>query len=341
MSPRNLTPSNYHAWRFDIDKPNSGPISSSLLKKFAELGPHAFRRVLKAPEKITDALRFGSILDEMVLTPQEPPSWMVWDNSDLSLSKAQDVLSGAVEVVSKAHCPGLAANGAMSTKKARAWKAEQLEAGREIISEDAAIALDQAKLKGERILLVRPEDKSRAEKLTERVRNHEVAAEVIRGARVQNIETSEADGIPLKGMMDIVPHAIDFDDGLADLKSFGLNLFHDDEIAKQVYKMRYHWQAALYLELWNRNHPNDQRREFYHIWASSVSHEVRVTRLPQQTLDCGRSEMSFWLARLVAECKSGPGFWSPFRRAVVELPPFTPGTWTEESRMEFQQEREQ
>ena len=55
---KGITPAEYHAWEFDIEQPEKGPISNSLLKRFAK-SPYAFKHG-NAPRPST-ALNWGSL----------------------------------------------------------------------------------------------------------------------------------------------------------------------------------------------------------------------------------------------------------------------------------------
>lgn len=217
------------------------------------------------------------------------------------------------EFVAKEDCPDLSADGGFRSKAAREWRDEVTESG---------------------VTLIGAEAREKAEQAVERARNTPIVADVLAGAAAQVMVRGDAAGIPTKSLLDLVPEHLDFDDCLADVKTTSANVINDDEIAAQVGRWRYHWQAAFYLHQWNRAHPDDKRRRFVFVWiSSSPPYECRVDELSDMMLDEGRSKVAFWMGQLVARCKSG--FWgSPLRNRVGVIEPHNPTIWAEEARME-------
>ena len=106
-----IAPSRYHAWAFRPGK-TSGPISCSVLKRYANLGPLAFRW---APERSgTRAMSWGSLVDCLLFTPELFPR----------------------EFVCKEQNPFLSEDGGVRSKEAKQWAAERREEGAVFIKEE-------------------------------------------------------------------------------------------------------------------------------------------------------------------------------------------------------------
>ena len=202
------------------------------------------------------------------------------------------------QFISKDDCPHLSADGGFRSKAAKEWKAEQEASGKTMLDPDL---LDQAQL------------------AVERIRNTPIAAEVLEGGRYQVALISDVQDVPIKALLDIVPHHPDHDYALADLKTTAINLYDDDGIARQVGKMRWHWQAAFYLDLWNKLNPTDRRTRWELVIQSSAPpYEVRVVELEDEWLSAGRAAVQFYLPRLLRDLKTD-SFLSPFRSRVTPL----------------------
>lgn len=114
-----ISPSDYHAWEFERSK---GPISTSVLKKYVELGPERF---ISTPKfKPTPAMTWGSLVDLLLFTPEE------FDK----------------EFVLITDCKHRSKNGAILSKAAKEWRDGVLAEGRRIIKpDDLGSALEAVK----------------------------------------------------------------------------------------------------------------------------------------------------------------------------------------------------
>lgn len=106
-----ITPAEYHAWEFDIGQPEKGPVSNSLLKRFAK-SPVAFKKG-NAPRP-SASLTWGSLVDCLAFTPDQ----------------------FAHEFRFKSDNPFKSKNGAILSKDAKQWQADRQEAGVRFISEE-------------------------------------------------------------------------------------------------------------------------------------------------------------------------------------------------------------
>lgn len=97
----NITPSQYHAWKLDKAKLAEGPISSSVLRKFAVNPYHWLRTEDSGP---TEAMDLGTLYDAALTCPDEL--------GELVVEKRFDNFR---------------------TKEAREWRDEQVEAGKIIV----------------------------------------------------------------------------------------------------------------------------------------------------------------------------------------------------------------
>ena len=103
-----ISPAKYHAWQFDIQE---GPISCSLLKRYAADGPAKFR--LGREFKATSAMAWGSLVDCMLFTPGE-------------LGREFDLHENN---------PHLSADGAVRSKDAKTWRDAVLTLGKTIVKQ--------------------------------------------------------------------------------------------------------------------------------------------------------------------------------------------------------------
>ena len=142
------------------------------------------------------------------------------------------------------------------------------------------------------------------------------------------------DGIPTKGLIDVLPQHLDHDDCIADLKTPSVNLYRDGDLALQVAQYGYHIQAALYLFLWSKL-TKDTRRRWKIIWQSSAPpYEVRVTELEDTWLDAGRRVIMDCLPMMVRHFKK-KHFPSPFSKVETVLPMHSASLYALEDQVEL------
>ena len=149
------------------------------------------------------------------------------------------------------------------TKDAQAWKAMQ-EAEKKIIV--TAEDLEEAR--------------SAVKMLTETCK---ASADIFAKSKSQVIVAGNVLGAKVKGLIDLAPEGEDF---LADLKT--VSTFSLEGFAKATANFGYHVQAGIYLNLWNSQHPNDQRTRWKFIWQDSAApYEACVTELAPQDIEAG------------------------------------------------------
>jgi len=91
--------------------------------------------------------------------------------------------------------------------------------------------------------------------------------------------------VSIKGMIDIVPEE---GNALYDLKTTA-NLESLDELQRTILNRGYHWQAALYLDLWNAA-TGETRDEFVFIFVETKPpYETAFVKLSGNFIDLGRS----------------------------------------------------
>ena len=284
-----IRPADYHAWEFDIEQPEKGPISNSLLKRFAK-SPTEFKEG-NAPRP-SIALNWGSLVDCLLFTPEQ--------------------IGG--EFRFKSENPHLSKNGAILSKDAKEWQAENSAGGVRWITE---------------------EELSRAEDAVENLGSEPASGEILEGALFQAALVHTPDhGIPVKALLDAVPFHPDHADSLVDLKTTSANIYNDSDLARQIAKWKYHVQAALYLHIYNKI-ADDYRNRWQIIWQRSVRpFEIRVTELDEDYLSRGRKFIRCYLPRFVRALQSNR-FQSPFRYKSNYLAMHPSAFYAEEEEMDL------
>ena len=105
--------------------------------------------------------------------------------------------------------------------------------------------------------------------------------------------------IPCKALIDMVPRA----HRLVDLKTS--RSAHTKSWVKTVYQLKYHWQGALYLDMFNSACPDDVRVEFLHIVSENsfpweTGRKMMVDAEPSGFIGLGRY---YYEAALALYCK--------------------------------------
>ena len=98
-----------------------------------------------------------------------------------------------------------------------------------------------------------------------------------------------------KALIDIVPSpSSKYGNGLCDLKR--TSGFLPDKFRRIVLQMKYHWQAAVYLDLWNNwciltGHPEHQRNKWYFLLVQDdYPYGVGVAELDEELIKEGREQ---------------------------------------------------
>jgi hypothetical protein len=217
----------------------------------------------------------------------------------------------ADEFIEKERNPFLSQDGGARSAKARDWIKEQ---------DRVVVPLDTIK---------------EATRAVGKLQNTPASAEILEGAATQvALVHTGAAGIPVKVLPDIIPAHDDHDDCLADLKTTSVNVHDDDALARQVGTLKYHWQAALYLYVFNKLHPGNKRHRWKIIWqSSSPPYEVRVTELDELWIEQGQNQVQAYISRMISDMKSG-AWLSPFRKGETILNMHNPTQYAEERRLE-------
>ena len=167
------------------------------------------------------------------------------------------------------------------TDVAKEWKAEALESGKNIITDDLL-----------------SEAKKAVSVLTEK---HKFSASIIEKSQKQVVllnkikHPSVDKSVNVKALLDLAPEGADY---LVDLKT--TNDFTPSGFEKAIANFGYHVQAAHYLNSWNALNPNDQRSRFLIVWQDSKApYEVAVTELPQVDISDGNDLFNFLLGKIL------------------------------------------
>jgi hypothetical protein len=149
------------------------------------------------------------------------------------------------------------------TKEAREWKADQIGLGKIITSKEeiekvkdiAAVVLDDYHLKFQ-------------------------APYKTEIAVLGKIGETE-----IKGLIDLVPDGLDC---LVDLKTTS-GIDGVDAIQRTIVSRGYHWQAALYLDLWNAASGEKRTRFVFCFVETESPHETAWVELSENLLEIGRA----------------------------------------------------
>lgn len=149
------------------------------------------------------------------------------------------------------------------TKEAREWKAAQSESGKIITSQDE---IDKAL--------------SIAETVTDDYLAKFGAKYKTEVAVFGKIGVTE-----IKGLIDIVPDGLDC---LLDLKTTG-DVGSLESIQRTIVNRGHHWQAALYLDLWNAASGESRTRFVFCFVETEYPHETAWVELSENLIDIGRA----------------------------------------------------
>jgi hypothetical protein len=123
----------------------------------------------------------------------------------------------------------------------------------------------------------------------------------------------------IKGMIDILPK---FGDNLVDLKVTA-SIGEENDMQRLIWNMGYHWQAALYLDLYNGLSGKPARNTFEFLFVEdSYPHEIAVIRLSESFIQKGREGYMNAVAKWQKTISSKK--FSPKHENIVEI---NPPTW--------------
>ena len=276
--------------------------SWELIKDRPETGPISNSQLKDFVNKGPLAWRYSE--------PKKTSSAMAWG----SLVDSLLFTPGNEDFVFKEKNPHLSADGRALSRAAKLWESDQILEAKTIVKEA---------------------DFDAAEIAIERLKQTPASAKILEGADYQvGLVFTPNHGIPTKGLVDVLPHELDSDDCIADLKTTAANLYSDNDLARQCAKWGYHVQAALYLYLYNKI-TSDYRNRWKIIWQnSSAPYEVRVTELPQEWIDKGKEYIYCHMPRFIRAIKHHR-FRSVFSDAGTYLPMHSSALYAEENQMEL------
>lgn len=207
-----------------------GAVSKSLLWEFNK---SPYKWLNSQPKPPTEAMRLGSLIHTLCLTPGEFPDAYAVSPYD-----------------------------SFRTNESKAWRQEQEDAGKSVINQGT---LDHAA--------------SIAECVTETEILHHLGER-----QYEAIVESDFHGIRVCGMIDIAP---DYGNTLVDLKPTN-SIESLDALTRLVYNRGYHWQAAMYLDLWNAA-TGEERDQFQLLFIEfDDPHETAIVTLSQEVIADGR-----------------------------------------------------
>ena len=149
------------------------------------------------------------------------------------------------------------------TKEAREWKAAQAEAGKVITTRedlDKALTIAETVMDEYHILFLA-----------------KYKTEVAVFGRIGETE--------VKGLIDMVPDGLDC---LIDLKTTG-EIGSLENLQRQIVNRGYHWQAALYLDLWNAATGEARTRFIFCFVETESPHETAWVEISENLLELGRT----------------------------------------------------
>lgn len=270
-------------------------VSQSTLKQFSEC-PQKWK--LAPKKEPTAAMKWGSLVDSM---------WLTGDLSRYAMQPSVYIKKGmrcpicrtVTDSKKCAKCKVDRVEEDVETEwnnnsaTCSEWVAEQQAIGKEVIPRDAWVKAQSAcdRLNGV------PEIKLKRSRCDTQV-----------------AVVSMMDGILVKGLIDMVPKK-EFRMGLGDLKTAGSA--DPKGWPRYVFDMKLHWQAALYLDLWNKE-SGENLEWFYHfVVEQEAPHEPCFMPLSQDFIALGRRDYQRAL-RLWGECEEKGEFPGYALGAVVE-----------------------
>lgn len=240
-------------------------VSNSMLSHMDP--PARLPAYLEAPRKTSPFMRMGTLIHSRILEPEKPLQGYAWKPDGLSLA----------------------------TKEGKAWKAEQVAKGLEILDRDDAETLAGC---------------------VNAVRSDPTCKSIFAKGRAELSVFSEMCGVFTKSRMDWLPDA---STAIVDVKKVGEGDASRDEFAKILVNRRYHVQAAFYLDNWNSLMGNtDWREHFVFVVVEDVApYLVNVFTIEPRTIELGRNTYRREL-EIYASCKAS-GNWPRYLPGIKKL----------------------
>lgn len=156
------------------------------------------------------------------------------------------------------------------------------------------------KAENESKVIVTQEQHQRALNAMKRLDSIPEIREVRESCDVQVAVVAEIEGVLCKGLIDLCPKD-GLRAGLGDLKT--APSANPSDWPRYVFNMRLHWQAATYLDLWNRATGEDLQEFFHFVSEQEDPHEPAMIALHQDFITLGRDQYRSAL-RKYAECQA-------------------------------------
>lgn len=272
-------------------------ISKSLLWDFAK---NPLRWLLSPEKEVTEAMKWGSLVDCLALTPER--------FKDSYKVQPESYSSKPEKYILTTDCP-VEWNGRQ--KDCRVWKTEKEAEGFTVLTPEQLAKASEEKpwnwnsttcQEWRDALPPEVECLSKfqlmeAEKAAKILCERPEFSEMMQGAKTQvgmrfdfgaGLHGIEGFTAPAKGLIDIVPDINgEWGSYLVDLKTTR-NLDDMDQIERTIYNFGYHAQAALYLDMWNAI-TGDEREGFMFVFQLSTDpYEVAVIELDEEAIIAGR-----------------------------------------------------
>jgi hypothetical protein len=257
------------------------PVSKSLLWAFNK---SPFKWINGVTTNVTDKMKFGSLVHALCFTPNLIDSTYIIIPEDAPKDIRND------KRVMNAKNPSQASLDAIGY-----WNNfDVLHGNKEIVDAD---------------------DMARAEELREII----LESPYVFGLGACDYEVAAFGKIGdtlIKGMIDILPK---FGDNLVDLKVTA-SIGEENDMQRLIWNMGYHWQAALYLDLYNGLSGKPARNTFEFLFVEdSYPHEIAVIRLSESFIQKGREGYMNAVAKWQKTISSKK--FSPKHENIVEINP--------------------
>lgn len=255
-------------------------VSQSLLKDFA---PCPRKWKLAPPKKVTDAMRYGSLVDALWLSG-DVSRYALQPTVYLSTGMECPVCKSVTDSKKCAKCRVERVEVQVETPwsnnstTCRDWHAEREREGKEVVSREAWQMAHNA-----------------CKRLNEvpEIRIHRERCDT------QVAVVSTIDGILVKGLIDMLPHE-KWRTTLGDLKC--PPSADPEDWPKYVYNNRLHWQAYLYLTIWNQESGENVQWFEHFVSEQDPPHEPCYMPLSQDFIALGRRDVGRAI-RQWAECQ--------------------------------------
>ena len=269
----NFDPPTYHAMGADKSAITTGDLNGFTLSRseLRSFGKNPSKWIRKSGRDETRAMRYGSLLDAMLLAP---------DHFESRFTRRPDTY------------PAEGKKGEPATDKPwngnSTWCKEWMESSFR---------------RG--LTPFKTDEESAALAAISRLSGDDNIARVLMGSRksvfalVNYLDRATGLNVPIKIMVDLVPDCDPERGSLGDLKT--TSDASGEVWQRHVFSMGYHYQAAMYLDAWNACTGEDRQGWFHVVSESSAPFEPAQRALSTEFIELGRNEYQRDLA-LFCEC---------------------------------------